>query len=75
MKYGKMKAPPRITAWMGMAVAVLLTIQGISAEAALKATPDHVDFGAVNEGDPVVAVAEIINIGDTPVEITNVRTS
>ncbi len=75
MKYGMMKGAVNKMAWMGMAVALLLLVQGVSAEAALKATPDHVDFGTVNEGDPVVAVSEIVNTGSETVEITNVRTS
>jgi len=75
MKYGMMKRSVSKMARMGMAVALLILVQGISSEAALKATPDHVDFGTVNEGDPVVAVSEIINTGSETIEITNVRTS
>ncbi|MBN1566489.1 MAG: DUF1573 domain-containing protein [Acidobacteria bacterium] len=41
----------------------------------LKATPDHYDAGTVAEGKTVEATATLQNVGDTPVEITNVRTS
>lgn len=53
----------------------LLMVQGIASGAALKATPDHFDFGELNEGDPAQITVEIENISDAPVEITNVRTS
>jgi hypothetical protein len=75
MKYGTMKTAVRKMSWMGMAVAVLFLVQGMALGAVLVATPDHVEFGTVAEGDPVVAVSEIINTGSAPVEITNVRTS
>ena len=39
----------------------------------LTATPDHMDFGTVDEGKPVDATCIIQNNGDAPVEITNVR--
>jgi hypothetical protein len=41
----------------------------------LKATPDHYEFGTIDEGQAAVVTAVIQNIGSAPVEITNVRTS
>ncbi len=75
MKNGTMKTTAKKMAWMGAVFAVLLLVQGISMGAVLEATPDQVDFGTVTEGDPVVAISEIVNTGSTPVEITNIRTS
>jgi hypothetical protein len=48
---------------------------GVSSGEVLKATPDHFDFGSIPEGEPAIAVASIENVSNTPVEITNVRTS
>jgi hypothetical protein len=75
MKHGTMKTGARKIACMGAVIALLFLVQGISMGAVLEATPDHVEFGTVDEGDPVVALSEIVNTGDTPVEITNVRTT
>jgi hypothetical protein len=41
----------------------------------LKATPEQLDFGAIPEGEPAIAAAVVENVGDSPVEITNVRTT
>jgi len=41
----------------------------------LKATPEQFDFGAIPEGEPAVATAVVENVGDAPVEITNLRTT
>lgn len=41
----------------------------------LKATPDHYDFGIIKEGDPAEITVTVENIGDKPVDITNVQTS
>jgi hypothetical protein len=54
---------------------VLFMVQGIALGAALKATPDHFDFGELKEGEPARITVEIENTSDAPVEITNVRTS
>jgi hypothetical protein len=62
-------------------VAICLLIFGLSLaygdESAqiLKATPDHHDFGTIDEGQPAAITVVIQNIGSTPVEITNVKTS
>jgi hypothetical protein len=44
-------------------------------ESSLKATPDQHDFGTIAEEDNAVFTTTIQNVGNTPVEITNVRTS
>jgi hypothetical protein len=41
----------------------------------LKATPDHHDFGTIDEGQPAAITVVVQNVGSTPVEITNVKTS
>ena len=75
MELDTMKTAAKKIVWIGAFTAVLFLVQGIAIGAVLQATPDHVEFGTVDEGDPVVAVSEIVNTGNTPVEITNVRTT
>jgi hypothetical protein len=73
-----MKDKTRYTAMICAVLVVAFTFftaQGIARAEALKATPDHFDFGTLNEGDPAKITVEIENTSDTPVEITNVRTS
>jgi uncharacterized membrane protein len=41
----------------------------------LKATPDFYDFGTIKEGDPAEITVTVENIGEKPIEITNVQTS
>jgi len=41
----------------------------------LKAVPDEVDLGTVEEGSPVAVTVTVQNTGNAPVEITNVRTN
>jgi hypothetical protein len=41
----------------------------------LKSTPDQFDAGKVAEGKTVEVTTSVQNVGDSPVEITNVRTS
>lgn len=41
----------------------------------LKATPEQFDAGTVPEGKKVEVTSTLQNVGKTPVEITNVRTS
>jgi len=75
MKSGKMKTAARGAIRIGAVMAVLFLAQGISMGQVLKATPDHFDFGTLNEGSPAAVTVEIENTGSEPVEITNVRTS
>ncbi len=41
----------------------------------LKITPDQFDFGTIDEGKAAMVTATVQNIGNTSIEITNVRTS
>ena len=75
MGYGKGKTAARGALWVGAVIAVLLLVQGVSAGAVLKATPEHYEFGTIDEGTPAAVTVEIENTGSAPVEITNVRTS
>jgi hypothetical protein len=61
--------------WICTLVMGLSLAQGDTTGEILKATPNQVEIGTVAEGEKVVATAVIQNTGDTPVEITNVRTS
>ena len=61
--------------WAGVVIVMLFLAQGISMGEVLKATPEHVEFGTLDEGVNAVATVEIENTGRTTVEITNVRTS
>ena len=62
-------------------IAICLLIVGLSvafggeSAAILKATPDFHDFGTIEEGQPAAITVTVQNIGSTPVEITNVKTS
>jgi len=61
--------------WIGVVIVTLFLSQGISMGGVLKATPDQVNFGTIDEGENAVATIEIENTGTAPIEITNVRTS
>jgi hypothetical protein len=50
-------------------------VYGSENGSALKASPDQYDFGTIAEGENAVITAVIQNTGNTPIEITNVRTS
>ena len=41
----------------------------------LTASPEHFDCGTLDEGTPAVMSVELKNIGDTDVNIKNVRTN
>lgn len=58
-----------------MFIAGLSFVHGISQIEALKVTPDQFDFGTIEEGPAAVVTAIIENVGNIPVEITNVRTN
>ena len=81
MKHGKTTAPIKGVVWICALIVGLsftyVTSKAYSAstEEVLKITPEQHDFGTIPEGDPAVTTAIIENIGDSPVEITNVRTS
>ncbi len=60
-------------------IAALMTGVSLSSDDStgevLKATPEQFDAGTVAEGKKVEVTSIIQNVGKTPVEITNVRTS
>jgi hypothetical protein len=75
MKLGKSRTAFRaITSTCFLIFGFALAYGGATGEI-LKATPEQLDFGTIPEGEPAVATAVVENVGDTPVEITNVRTS
>jgi hypothetical protein len=68
-----MKAVSRYAMFL---VAFTLTVaQGMALAGALKATPEHFEFGDLKEGEPAKITVEVENTSGAPVEITNVRTS
>ncbi len=54
---------------------VVSFVYGIASDEVLKATPEHFDFGTIDEGTPAVAAAVIQNSGAAIVEIASVRTN
>jgi hypothetical protein len=75
MKRGKAALAAGCMAWICMLIIGLSLAYGNQAGEILKATPEQFDFGTVPEGTPAATTTTIQNIGNTPVEITNVRTS
>ena len=73
MGYKTMKTVPKYAAFL--VVFALTVAQGMAIAGALKATPDHFEFGDLKEGEPAKITVEIENTSGVPVEITNVRTS
>ena len=69
MKYGKTAAKALILA--GAFLFVISPAHG----ATLTATPDHADFGTIDEGINASVTVVIENTGSALVEITNVQTS
>jgi hypothetical protein len=62
-------------AWICLFVIGLSLAYGNESGEILKATPDHFDFGTIDEGKPADVTVVIQNVGSAPVEITNVRTN
>ena len=56
-------------------VLLYVPLNGFSENEWLKAVPDIVDFGTIEEGSPAAATVSLKNTGTAPVEITNVRTN
>ncbi len=75
MKCAKSSATTCGILWM-LALSMGLSLAADNPTGAiLKSTPDQLDAGKVAEGKVVEATATIQNLGNSPVEITNVRTS
>jgi len=75
MKCGKAIVAAGNVVWIGTLIIGLFLAYGNAAGEILKATPEQFDAGTVKEGETIVATASIQNMGSTPVEITNVKTS
>ena len=57
------------------AIFLCVSHSGFSQNEFLKAVPDMVDFGTIEEGDPAAITVTVQNTGTAPVEITGVRTN
>jgi hypothetical protein len=75
MKYHKTKMAARSAVWVCALIVGLSFAYSNANGESLKATPEQFDFGTVPEGTPAAVTTIVQNVGDTPVEITNVRTS
>jgi hypothetical protein len=73
MKYRGIKAAAGTLLGFCALVAAFFAMSAGATGEVLRATPDHIDFGTIDEGTPVDATSIIQNNGDVPVEITNVR--
>jgi len=69
MKCGKIAAKALL--WAGASIFAMSPALG----ATLTATPDHAEFGTIDEGVNAVITVVIENTGKSQVEITNVQTS
>jgi hypothetical protein len=69
MKHGKIVAKALLLA--GALIFVMSPAYGTT----LTATPDHAEFGTIDEGVNAVVTVVIENKGGSQVEITNVQTS
>jgi len=69
MKHGIIVAKAFLLA--GVFIFVMSTAYG----ATLTATPDHAEFGTIDEGVNAIVTVVIENKGSSQVEITNVQTS
>jgi hypothetical protein len=61
--------------WICLVIFGLSLVYGSESEEIIIATPDHYDFGTIDEGQPAEVTAVVQNVGKTPVEITNIKTS
>ena len=52
-----------------------VSLNGFSENGFLKAVPDMVDFGTIEEGNPAAVTVTVQNTGTMAVEIINVRTN
>jgi hypothetical protein len=75
MKYPKIIPAARSFLWISAFLVGLTFAYSTASGESLKATPDHFEFGTMAEGENAVVTTIIQNIGNAPVEITNVRTS
>ena len=69
MKYGKITTHTLM--WAGALLFFTCAVYG----ATLTATPDHTEFGTIDEGVNAAVTVIIENTGKTQVEISNIQTS
>jgi hypothetical protein len=75
MKCGKATVAAGSILWIGTLLVGLSLAYDNSTGELLKATPEQFDAGTVAEGKTIEVTTSIQNLSNTPVEITNVRTS
>jgi hypothetical protein len=75
MKSGKAILAAGSLLWIAMLMVGLSFASDDSTGKFLKATPEQVDAGTVVEGKKVEVTTIIQNVGNTQVEISNVKTS
>jgi len=75
MKSGKAGAAAGVVLWVAAFLIGVSSASDDSAGELLVAIPEQFDAGTVLEGKIIEATAIIQNVGNTQVEITNVRTS
>lgn len=75
MKFGKVTVAVGSILSIGTLLVGLSLAYDNSTGEILKATPEQFDAGTVAEGKTIEVTTSIQNVGDTPVEIINVRTS
>jgi hypothetical protein len=75
MKFGKVMAAVGSILCIGMLLVGLSLANDDSTGEILISTPEQFDAGTVAEGKTIEVTTSIQNVGTSPVEITNVRTS
>ena len=75
MKGEKAVLAKGIILWASLLIIGLSFAYGNATEVVLKATPEQFDTGTVPEGKTIEVTASIQNVGNSPVEITSVKTS
>jgi hypothetical protein len=75
MKCGKATVAAVSILWIGMIIAGMSLAGDNSTGEILVSTPDQIDAGTVAEGKTIEVTTSIQNVGNGPVEITNVKTS
>jgi hypothetical protein len=75
MKFGRVKVAVGSIIYIGMLLAGLSLANDNSTGEILISTPEQFDAGTVAEGKTIEVTTSVQNMGNSPVEITNVRTS
>jgi len=75
MRFGRVAVPAGTILCIGMLLVGLSLANDNSTGEILISTPEQFDAGTVAEGKTIEVTTSIQNVGNAPVEITNVRTS